>query len=136
MNCIRLCLLNAAFFVLSSAFVSYSQESANVAKVEEFLKEIYRDCPQYIDSSHIDFGKDCLKRTIFHKVSKDQYPECPLLSVAQKKNKCNEQMSYDLSSFDPQTFNPLKYHFFYYSPNTSFFRVDGTEYIIEIKPGK
>jgi len=136
MNCIHLRLLTAAFFVLSSAFISYSQETANVAKVEEFLKEIYRDCPQYIDSTHIEIGKDCLNRTLFHKVPVDQYPECPMLSSAFKKNKCNQEMSYDLTGFDPVTFNPLKYQFFYYSPNTSFFRVDGTEYIIEIKPGK
>jgi hypothetical protein len=136
MNSIHVRLLIAAFFVLSNVLISHSQETANVAKVEEFLNEIYRDCPLYRDSTHIEIGKDCLKRTLYHRVSIDQYPECPLLSSVHHKNKCNQELSYELTNFDPLTFNPLKYQFFYYSPNTAFFRVDGTEYIIEIKPGK
>jgi hypothetical protein len=131
-----LSLLFAFTGLMSLCYQINAQEmNANTEKVDFFLKEIYRDCPEYRDSTHRAIALDCLNRTVYHKVSKDQYPECPLLSAAGKKNKCNQTMNYT-DQFDPLTFNPLKYNFKYYSTNSSFYRVDGTEYIIEIVPPK
>jgi|GEM_PF-2204169 len=113
----------------------YSKIPANVSKVDAFMAEVNRDCPQYNGGSYRETAIDCLNRTLFHKVPVGQYPECPLLSTAMKKNKCNPDMTYDFA-FDADTFNPLKYHFMYFSPNSSFYRIDGTEYIIEIVPQK
>jgi hypothetical protein len=113
----------------------FSKRIANVSKVDVFLNEVNRDCPQYSSGSYRETAIDCLNRTIFHKVPADQYPECPLLSTAMKKNKCNPDLVYNFE-FDAENFNPLKYHFKYFSPNTSYYRVDGTEYIIEIAPSK
>lgn len=113
----------------------FSKKVANVSKVDVFLNDVNRDCPQYSVGSYRETAIDCLNRTIFHKVPADQYQECPLLSTAMKKNKCNPDLVYNFE-FDPENFNPLKYHFKYFSPNTSYYRVDGTEYIIEIVPPK
>lgn len=113
----------------------FSKQTAAVSKVDAFLSEVNRDCPQYTGGSYRETAIDCLNRTIYHKVPAHQYPECPLLSTAMKKNKCNPDMEYS-NTFDPENFNPLKYHFMYFSPNSSFYRIDGTEYIIEIVPPK
>jgi hypothetical protein len=113
----------------------YSKKIANSSKLDVFMAEVNRDCPQYNGGTYRETALDCLNRTIYHKIPVGEYPECPLLSTAMKKNKCNPDMVYNYS-FDPDSFNPLKYHFMYFSPNTSFYRVDGTEYIIEIVPPK
>jgi hypothetical protein len=119
--------------VLFTTKTSAQEISANVGRVEYFVNEIYKDCPQYTDTFYVNRAKDCLERTIIHHVEKDKYPECPLLSTVSKKNKCNQDMNYN-EVFDPITFNPLKYNFKYFTDGTSYYRVDGTEYIIEIRP--
>jgi very-short-patch-repair endonuclease len=87
-------LLNAAFFVLSSAFVSYSQESANVTKVEEFLKEINLlddfKFQEQIEYFTLDFGDKKRKigiecqGTFFH-VDPRFYPDGAIYPI-QKRN--------------------------------------------------
>jgi hypothetical protein len=126
-----------SFVIMFFLFVENSfgqQQTANLSKLNDFIQEVYQNCPQYQDSLRIQMGTDYLQRTIIHTVSLDQYPECPLLSSVSKKDKCNPEMDYSLENFSPDTFNPLKYHFQYYSPTPTYFRVDGKEYIIEIKP--
>lgn len=111
-----------------------AQQSANTSLVNEFLQEVYANCPEYQDADHVQMSTDYLERTIIHNVALDQYPECPLLSTASKKNKCNPSLDYSETNFSPESFNPLKYHFQYYSTTSSYFRVDGKNYIIEIRP--
>lgn len=127
-----------SFLLLFSALFSSNhtsaQQSANTSLVNQFVQEVYANCPEYQDDLRIERGLDCLQRTIIHTVDINQYPECPLLSTASRKNKCNPTMDYSESNFSPETFNPLKYQFQYNSSTPSYFRVDGTNYIIEIRP--
>lgn len=111
-----------------------ANSSLQIQKVTNFLNEVYANCPEYIDSVHINRGIEFLSRVAVHTVSAEQYPECLLLSSVALKNKCNSSLTYDSVNFDFETFNPFKYLFSYYSTQTAFFRVDGTNYIIEIKP--
>jgi hypothetical protein len=112
----------------------HSQQSANVSLVNQFLQEIYSNCPEYQGAVHIEMSTDYLQRTIIHSVPLDQHPECPLLSTVGHKNKCNPTIDYSESNFSPESFNPLKYQFKYHDTSSSYFRVDGKDYIIEIKP--
>lgn len=103
-------------------------------KVTSFLNEVYLNCNQYVDSLNISRGIDVMNRIQIHVVDVNLYPECLLLSSVPLKNKCNPDLTYDNGTFDSETFNPFKYLFAFYSTQTAYFRVDGTEYIIEIKP--
>ena len=104
--------------------------------VSNYLSEVYLNCPQYVDSFHIEMGIEFLTRLQVHTVDANLYPECLLLSSVHLKNKCNPNLTYDGLNFNIDTFNPFKYHFSFYSTQTAYFRVDGTNYIIEIKPYK
>jgi hypothetical protein len=126
-------LLLISILLFSGSYAS-SQQSANVSLVNQFLQEVYADCPEYQDEEHVQMSTDYLQRTLIHTVPLDQYPECPLLSSASKKNKCNAELDYSESNFSPESFNPLKYHFQFFSSTSTYFRVDGQNYIIEIKP--
>ncbi len=118
-------------FLSSSAF---GQSSPDLTKINEFISEVYAECPQYQNQDHINFGLDFLQRTRIHSVAVGEYPECPLLSSVGRKDKCNPSMTYDPSTFTVESFNPLKYHFNYHSTTSSYFRVDGMPFIIEILP--
>ena len=82
---------------------------------------------EFLDQ-HPDFKK------LIPIVALDEYPECALLSSVAKKNKCNSDIDYSLVSFDPLNFNPLVYQFKYFDTVSNYYRVDGKDYIIEIKP--
>lgn len=111
-----------------------AQQSANVSKATEFIQELYANCPEYQNNDQIEKATDWLSRTIIHSVALGEYSECPLLSTVGKKNKCNSNIDYSLTSFDPLNFNPLVYQFKYFDTVSSFYRVDGKDFIIEIKP--
>lgn len=134
MNC------NTAFaFILTSFSLllmgnAFSQTTANVSKVNDFVAEVYAECPQYQNQDQINFGTEYLQRTVIHSVPLGEYPECPLLSSAGRKDKCNPSMNYDTSSFTIENFNPLKYHINYYSKTSQYYRIDGMPFIIEILP--
>jgi len=112
----------------------YGQQLLNPSKANEFVLEVYADCPQYQNQDQINFATDYLQRTRIHSIALGEYPECPLLSSAGRKDKCNPSMNYDTATFTIETFNPLKYLFNYYSTASSYYRVDGMPYIIEILP--
>lgn len=126
--------IGCSFTTLGVAQSDVTNNSLQIQKVTGFLNEVYANCPEYVDSVHINRGIEFLSRVAVHTVSAEQYPECLLLSSVALKNKCNSNLTYDSVNFDFETFNPFKYLFSYYSTQTAFFRVDGTNYIIEIKP--
>jgi hypothetical protein len=123
-----------AFATMLSASYVMGQQTGNVSKANEFVLELYANCPQYQNEDQIAKATDYLTRTIIHSVALDEYPECALLSSVAKKNKCNSDIDYSLVSFDPLNFNPLVYQFKYFDTVSNYYRVDGKDYIIEIKP--
>jgi hypothetical protein len=123
-----------AFATMLSASSATGQQTGNVSKANEFVLELYANCPEYQNNDQINKANDFLSRTIIHSVELGEYPECPLLSSVAKKNKCNSDIDYSLISFDPVNFNPLVYQFKYFDTVSNYYRVDGKDYIIEIKP--
>ncbi|MES2800360.1 MAG: hypothetical protein V4638_10125 [Bacteroidota bacterium] len=117
----------------SQNYPEYPHQSANIALVDEFMSEVNLNCPEYNTAEHKASVLERMQRIVIHEVALSMYPECQLLSSASKKNKCNPGMSYLLDSFDPLTFNPLKYFFQYSDTESIYYRVDGKNYIIEIK---
>lgn len=135
MKKILLCCLLLSGGMLCVPNPSFSQVS-NQEKVTKFLNEVYLNCPQYVDSIHISRGIEFFERLKIHTVAIGEYPECLLLSSVPLKNKCNDGLTNDVTQFDWDSFNPFKYLFSFYSTQTAFYRVDGTEFIIEISPVK
>jgi len=111
-----------------------AQKTADSDRVVEFVKDVYLNCPVYQNDELIAIHREQLTRTIFHEVALDEYPECALLSSAGRKDKCNPGLDYSLENFSMESFNPLKYHFQFDSPNAQYYRVDGKNIIIEIRP--
>jgi len=122
------------FTALIAVNSAVGQQTCNVSKANEFVLELYANCPEYQNNDQISKANDFLSRTIIHSVELGEYPECSLLSSVSKKNKCNSNIDYSLTSFDPMNFNPLVYQFKYYDTVSHYYRVDGKDYIIEIKP--
>ncbi len=128
-------ILSGGIFAMPKGSFSQNQVSKEL-KVTQFLNEVYLNCPQYVDSIHISRGVEFVERLKLHTVALGEYPDCLLLSSVPLKNKCNDGLTNDLTQFDWESFNPFKYLFSFYSTQTAFYRVDGTEYIIEIVPIK
>lgn len=121
-----------ALFLIS--FYSSSQQMLDTQKVQAYLNEVYRDCPQYATAEYVQINQNFLERIIIHSKDLTEYPECPKLSELSFKNKCNGDLTYDLSEFSAETFNPFKYHFPQQDRESRYFRVDNQPFIIEIKP--
>lgn len=122
-------------FVLSST-AQISTVKIDPNKAEVYLSEVQLNCPQYVDSILIEKAKEKLSRVLIHLVPLEEHPECKLLSNIPLKNKCNNNLQYDIENFNPETFNPLKYQMSFHAITSVYYRVDGTDYIIEVKPVK
>jgi hypothetical protein len=135
---LRLLFLSGVVLVNAENCFAQTQSTSTdqYQKVTNYMSEVFLNCPQYIDSFHINNGIEFLTRLQVHTVDANLYPECLLLSSVHLKNKCNPNLTYDGLNFNIDTFNPFKYNFSFYSTQTAYFRVDGTNYIIEIKPYK
>jgi hypothetical protein len=129
-------------FLLTVVFFIFYQTNAQVNfavdtnRAEAFLTEVQLNCPEYVSPLFINRAKEKLSRVLIHHVPQDQYPECKLLSNIPLKDKCNPGLQYDIEHFDPQNFNPLKYQMSFKASTSVYYRVDGKDYIIEIKPFK
>jgi hydroxymethylpyrimidine pyrophosphatase-like HAD family hydrolase len=132
-----LCSLLFVGTILAASNVVFSQQlfKGDVTKAEEYLKEVNKNCIQYVNEEQIIIAKDFLSRTIVHVMPKEDFNHYSLSEVTHK-NKCNPELLYSISSFDPAAFNPLKYHFNWYAQESRFYRLEGTEYVIEILPKK
>lgn len=115
-------------------YPDYPKQTIDVSKIDQFIDEVYADVTEYKTADHKAKELTKLNRIVIHQVPVGEYPECPLLSSAIKKNKYNPTINYSLANFDPQNFNPLIYFLKYSDNNSNYYRVDGHAYIIEIKP--
>lgn len=115
-----------------------AQQSATdpivVARAKVLAKEVFKDCPVYYGDDYIPMYAASLARIVIGTQQVQPGESLPLLSaVSLVGNKCNPTLSRDLT-FDPLTFNPLKYRFDYSSPVAKKYRVDNTNYIIAVMP--
>lgn len=117
---------------MSIAFVKVDAQ-----EIDARIKELFKDAPQDQQASpaQVAFFTDILQNRV--KIietpvsSKETYVK---LSNVSLQNKYNQSMTRDVV-FDPLTFNPLKYNFNFSSFKEEIgYRVDGTNYIIVIKP--
>ncbi len=123
-----------------SANLSFSQTDLredNTLKVDvknlaKFHNEVYGNSEYVLTPEREKLYLQQLDKVIFIKQPFVENENYKLLSSVLKMDKYNPNLNYDVSNFNYQLFNPLKYNFNYYIKVNQFFRVDNTDYVIMI----
>lgn len=107
-----------------------------ITDIDIKISEVYQSEFSNLDAERIAFIKNLLNNRIaFYKEKNTPQDKYTKLSQISLYNKYNPQLERDLN-FDPNTFNPLKYNFNFYSQYDQVYRVDHTDYIIVIESQK
>ena len=81
------------------------------------------------------WGKVMTNRIEYLVAEQDQNEKFPLLSSIPLMTKSNPAVQgADFENFNVNTFNPLTYNLDFFSDRTFVYRIDGTEYLMIIKP--
>ena len=120
--------------ILCLCFLNISEASAQ--QINPKIQEVYGDKTQEIlqnDPERIKVLNDLLDNRIkiveSPVVGEDKYTK---LSTVPLQNKYNPDLKRDLS-FDPASFNPLKYGMNFFTSEVQIYRVDNTDYLIVIQ---
>jgi hypothetical protein len=104
-----------------------------LAQAKQDAAEVYKNCSQYAGDEYIPTYASWLSRVEIQARPLSEGANYALLSSVLLKNKCNGALERDTpKTFNPETFNPLKYFFEFHSDQDKIYRVDGTNYIIII----
>lgn len=133
-------LKNALFFaVFFCAFQGYSQTISmqlSDAQIQERVSEVYGGDYALQNPSLVEaLGKLLNERIAFMNTAAGADEKYPALSSYPLMNKNNPSLEgADFEDFDLQTFNPLVYHFEFFSDKTQVMRIDNTNYIMIVNP--
>lgn len=125
-------------FMGFSGFLSAQNQKLNLSdeQIYTYLNEIYgagyaSEHPTIVDS----FRKLLNNRIEFSQRIQSENEKYPVLSSFPLMNKINPTVSpFSPESFDLNSFNPLKYAFGFFERNTLIIRIDGTDYLMIVKP--
>lgn len=104
----------------------------DVKNLAKFHNEVYGNSEYVLTPEREKLYLQQLDKVIFIKQPFAENENYKLLSSVLKMDKYNSNLNYDVSNFNYQLFNPLKYNFNYYIKVNQFFRVDNTDYVIMI----
>lgn len=104
------------------------------ARTKRFAAEVFANCPSFTGADYLSIYAEYINRVEVVEEAYSPNESYALLSKVPLKNKCNPKMSRDEASFNPNTFNPLKYFFNYYPKVDTRYRVDNSKYVILIHP--
>lgn len=125
----------AALFVLgSTAVFAQTKVAVDLSKTEKFATEVYKNT-EYLSQAHLDMYRQMLGQITIFKVSGAPHFSSVKLSSINVMDKYNSLTSDLGTAFSPQSFNPLKYEFIYYSKKEPvlYYHVDNTDYYIAVK---
>lgn len=135
------------FFVFLFTFVSANAQDTDFkqrrwrpdqSNFENFVREAYGEKADELvfdRSSRLKTLKNLFANSFIfvengHGIAVPEYfPELSTVPLVKRYNSALTR-----NSFDPNTFNPFKYEFNFYSKERQFFHVDGTNYFIIIEP--
>lgn len=104
-------------------------------KVEQNVREFYKNAPQFTTNEYMAFYFEKLSRISVKTKPITEGENYTLLSSLVLLNKYNPDLKRDDSrTFDPESFNALKYNFNFFPKQEVIYRVDNTPYIIVIYP--
>lgn len=132
-------LLKLLIFLFFSSFISAQTISIDPSKTKTFISEVYKGVEAdlgYDNPESIEQFENRLKRVEIFLSDAVLSEKMFLLSQVPLITTYNSNLKYDLGeNFDPENFNPFKYKLdFFRSDVTVQYRVDGTNYIIQILP--
>lgn len=119
-----------------SVFLFEFSGTAQNNSVQEKIKEVYADETSRIleNETLLNFYSVLINERIQYITQPSMVDEkYTKLSEINLLNKNNPNLERD-ASFDPDTFNPLKYNFNFTSSGKQLYRVDQTDYLILILP--
>ncbi len=132
--------LNSIFFVLAMFLTNgiFAQNAINNStslhpKTAQFALEVYQDVVEYQTPEHLSIYSQNLSQVSISDMG-SLATNYETLQTVGLKNKYNPSLTYDQEGFDINNFNPLKYHFDFYSSEIQSFRVGTTSYIVTITP--
>ncbi len=122
--------------LLSLFFVAICLFSKAQQSIDSKIQEVYADKTQELvvnRPSRLAYLNDILQnRVIIETMVNEAGDKFPKLSQVELLNKYNPVLSRE-AVFNPETFNPLKYNFEFFSKSDVIYRVDNTDYVIIIK---
>jgi len=141
-------LLLLSFFSLF-VFISNAQQKSGIkihypdnvnspltASEKEKIDEVYQSKADELVYNNDKFLKDVKhllrnRITIYEDKNEKTQKKCKLLSEIPLSNTYNKDLKRD-ESFDINSFNPLKYQLAFFDKGTYVYRIDGTDYFIQI----
>jgi hypothetical protein len=102
--------------------------------LSKFFVEVHQGSEYVYDSERERIYKEQLSRIEIIYIPYVENIHHPKLSTIEKMTKYNQNINFDLSNFNPNNFNFIKYGFNFYSSSDQFIRVDNQDYIIHILP--
>jgi len=105
-------------------------------KEKSFIKEVYGSKAKKIVFDNDKFLKDIKhllrnRVTIYEDANPKTQKKCKLLSQIELFDEHNKNLKRD-TAFDPNDFNPLKYKLDFFANGTYVYRVDNTNYFIQV----
>jgi hypothetical protein len=130
---LSICLL--AFSGFSATAQSSAADPSLTTKAQNYADEVFLECNQYAQPGYIEMYVQMLSRVEIKTESFSSSESYIPLSTIGLKNKCNTALERDTElTFNPENFNPFKYHLDFLSKTDVTYRVDNTPYIIVIHP--
>ncbi len=122
----------------SSEFIKYSKNVNDPLTAKElgFIEEVYQDKAEQEVLQNAQVLKDIKhllrNRILIYKVDDDsKHKKCQLLSEVPLFNDFNSGLKRD-TIFNLDTFNPLKYKLKFFGKGTYLYRIDNTNYYIQV----
>ena len=110
-----------------------SHEAALHPKTVAFALEVFNDVVDYQTPEHLlAYSKEIRQVTIVYQGNSAS--SLPSLQSVGLITKYNPNLLFDQDDFDVESFNPLKYHFDFYSSEIQRFRVGNSGYVVVINP--
>ena len=122
-------LFNGLMIISNNLF----SQNIDIDKLPLFYNEVYGESEYELSSDITIIYTEYLSRISFIKQGFEKNESYPLLSTVGRKDKYNANLKYDLTDFDLNLFNPLKYHFNYNKSINQFYRIDNTDFLLMIK---
>ena len=130
---------------LSFANIFYAQNREKVLKenqeiqinkelLKNFFNEVHQGSQYIYDKERERIYLEQLSRIEIISVPYVENKNLVNLSSIDKMTKYNPDLIFDLSNFNPNEFNFIKYSFNFYSSSDQFIRVDNKDFIIHILP--
>lgn len=111
-----------------------SNITPDLVKAKTFADEVYANCMLSAGPNYITKYAEYLTRVEIITETPTVGETYALLSTVPLRNKCNQALTRDENNFNPSTFNPLKYFFYFYSTTEKRYRVNNSNYVIVIHP--